>query len=273
MFVFKLQSGKCILHTGDFRACPDMESEPFFWNNYIDTIYLDTTYLKAQYSFKPQTEAIADVIRYVEEAQQKNTGARILYVCAAYFIGKERVWTRIAEYYDYKVWVDDRRRSALELLGSEEYTKYLEPDPTRANVHVKNSMNYQGLAEYSEQFLGVFDVIVYFDPRGWNFGKTRNYKFTSKINIVSVEYSEHSSCSELERFVKFIQPKKVISTVPVGRDLHITCDIPKSWLAGGLKPMSRNFQLSISNFLHGKNHKSLADPKDLDACLSCDKFF
>lgn len=270
MFIFKLQCGKCILHTGDFRACPEMESEPFFWNNSIDTIYLDTTYLKDRYSFKPQTEAIGDVIRYVKEAQQKNIGARILYVCAAYFIGKERVWMRIAEHFGYKVWVDDRRKSALELLGSEDYTKHLEADPMKANVHVMGGMSYQSLAEYSEKFLGVFDVIVSFEPSGWNFGKNRKYKFTSKINLVSVEYSEHSSCSELERFVKFIQPKEVLSTVPVGRDLHKTCDIPKSWLDGCVKPMSRNFQLSISNFLNGKHQKSIAEPKDLDACLSCD---
>lgn len=270
MYVFKLPSGKCILHTGDFRACPEMESEPFFWNNTIDMIYLDTTYLRDKYAFKPQTEAIDDVIHYVKEAQKKNIGARILYICAAYFIGKERVWMRIAEYFSYKVWIDDRRRSALELMGSEEYTKYLEHDPTKANIHVMSSMNYQSLVEYSDEFMSNFDVIVSFEPSGWNYGKKRNYKFTSKINIVSIEYSEHSSSVELERFVKFLQPKEVLSTVPIGRDLHVTCDIPKSWLGSAVKPKSRNFQLSISNFLSGKNEKNLADPKDLDACLACD---
>lgn len=272
MYVFRLKSGRCVLHTGDFRACPDMESEPFFWNNSIHTIYLDTTYLKVQYSFKPQAEALDDVIRYVEESQQKNPGARILYICGSYFIGKERVWLRIAEYFSYKVYVEEKRRSALELLESEEYTKYLESDPENANIHVlpMGDIGYHSLEEYSQKFLGIFDVFVSFEPSGWRHGKIKQYKFNSRINLVNVEYSEHSSFEELERFVRFLQPEEVISTVPIGRDLHETCDIPKNWLNAGVKPKSRNLQLSITNFLNEKNQKSIAYPKDLDACLFYD---
>lgn len=43
MFMFKLPSSECILHVGDFRASPEMETEPIFWNNHINCIYLDTT--------------------------------------------------------------------------------------------------------------------------------------------------------------------------------------------------------------------------------------
>lgn len=43
MIVFRLANGRCLLHTGDFRACADMEMMPSFWNHHIDTVYLDTT--------------------------------------------------------------------------------------------------------------------------------------------------------------------------------------------------------------------------------------
>lgn len=166
MYVFKLQSGKCILHTGDFRACPEMESEPFFWNQSIDTIYLDTTYLKVQYSFKPQTEALDDVVQYVYEAILANPGKNILFICGSYFIGKEKVWLKIAEHFSYKVWVDDKRRNALELFNNEDFTKHLESDPSKAKVHVlpMGNIGYQSLEEYSKKFVGIFDVFVSFEP-------------------------------------------------------------------------------------------------------------
>ena len=46
VFIFRLTSGITILHTGEFRASPEMESEAIFWNGRIDKIYLDTTYCR-----------------------------------------------------------------------------------------------------------------------------------------------------------------------------------------------------------------------------------
>ena len=43
MFLFKFKDGRAILHVGDFRADPAMESYPELWNTSIDRVYLDTT--------------------------------------------------------------------------------------------------------------------------------------------------------------------------------------------------------------------------------------
>ena len=60
MFIIKLTSGATVLHTGDFRASPDMESYPEFWqlDFRVDTLYLDTSYCRPEYDFPNQDDVI-----------------------------------------------------------------------------------------------------------------------------------------------------------------------------------------------------------------------
>lgn len=136
MFLFKLATGECILHTGDFRASPDMEEYPEFWNNSVDILYLDTTYLSSKYGFLSQWEsvqlAIIESRRFVEE----NGMSGSLIVCGAYKIGKEKVWLSIAQARNYKVWIDAERRKALECLNDQSILNVLAECPTKANIHV-----------------------------------------------------------------------------------------------------------------------------------------
>lgn len=137
MLVFRiLKTGVCILHTGDFRATPEMESEPIFWNYDIDTIYLDTTYLNLRRAFCPQVESIEKAKRLVQEFQEQHRDKRILYVCGAYLIGKERFWSALADEFNFRVWTESNRYQALQTMNESQYTKYLETDRNRANFHV-----------------------------------------------------------------------------------------------------------------------------------------
>ena len=43
MLLFFLPDGQIVLHTGDFRADPTMESYPELLSNRVQTLYLDTT--------------------------------------------------------------------------------------------------------------------------------------------------------------------------------------------------------------------------------------
>lgn len=138
MFLFKLKSGKCILHTGDFRASPDMEEYPEFWNNEIHTIYLDTTYLSSKYEFSTQSDSIALIIQHCHEFINSSTSSsgKPLIICGAYKVGKEKVWLRIAQEFNYKVWIDAERQKVIKCIQNAEVSEVLTRLATDASVHV-----------------------------------------------------------------------------------------------------------------------------------------
>ncbi|KAI8044018.1 hypothetical protein M5D96_000166 [Drosophila gunungcola] len=209
LFFFQLPSGKNILHTGDFRACAEMESLPIFWNHpNIDLLYLDTTYMNKNYDFCHQTESVDRAIELVRAFNEKNLAKRILFVCGSYVIGKEKIWLALAK----------------------EFT-------------------LRSLVEYLSQFEDQYDMLLGIRPSGWE--KNSKPSYGKRISTIGIEYSEHSSYKELERFVRFLKPKRVLSTVPVGRDLFVTGDVPTEWYKyeGRASMLSTGYQPSISSFL------------------------
>jgi DNA cross-link repair 1A protein len=83
-------------------------------------------------------------------------------------------------------------------------------------------------------------------PSGWE--KNTKPQLRGNIRIYGVEYSEHSSCDELERFVRFTKPKTIISTVPISRDLYKTGCVPREWYEHRDNPR-RSFQPSLSSYV------------------------
>lgn len=150
MFLFKLSTGKCLLHTGDFRASPDMEEYPEFWNNDIHTIYLDTTYLSSRYEFLTQSDSIQEILTqchtFVREAA--SSSGKPLIICGAYKVGKEKVWLRIAQEFEYKVWVDKERYKAMQCIQNKDILDCLTRFAKDANIHILplGSLSYQVLS-------------------------------------------------------------------------------------------------------------------------------
>lgn len=137
LLVFKfLDTGKCILHTGDFRAWHGMESEPIFWNNDIHTIYLDTTYISDKYAFCSQDESIEKAKELIEKFHGKNPNKKVLYICGSYIVGKEKFWCKLAEIYKLKVWAEGNRYKALKAIDDINYNQVLVEEPLKADMHV-----------------------------------------------------------------------------------------------------------------------------------------
>jgi DNA cross-link repair 1A protein len=78
---------------------------------------------------------------------------------------------------------------------------------------------FQFLQHYLKQHEGIFTHIVAFIPTGWEVSR-KSKTFDSvrtvshgHITIYGIPYSEHSSFTELRRFVQFLKPVEVIPTV------------------------------------------------------------
>ena len=101
MFLFRFPNGKIVLHTGDFRAAPNLLAHPFLQPNQIDTVYLDTTYVHFQlilltairnarrycdshYRFPPQDQVIDSAVELVNDTLRgpsENTDRRWCISC------------------------------------------------------------------------------------------------------------------------------------------------------------------------------------------------
>uniref|UniRef100_A0A182PBU4 DNA cross-link repair 1A protein n=1 Tax=Anopheles epiroticus TaxID=199890 RepID=A0A182PBU4_9DIPT len=250
MFLFRLPNGSNILHTGDFRASAEMEEYPEFWNFEIDIIYLDTTYLSSKYAFKSQWESVADARETVATFLKKHIGVKVLIVCGSYLIGKEKVWLELAISTGMKVWTEPNRWKALKAIADPQQLSVLVADPTKANIHVlaMNKLSYDELNEYMNQFPDRYETVIALRPSGWE--KNSKPQYRGRINIVGIEYSEHSSFDEMKRFVQFIRPREVISTVPYGNsNQNRTPTVPVSWYQGEIRPQRKALQLSITSFI------------------------
>lgn len=98
-------------------------------------------------------------------------------------------------------------------------------------------------------------VLLAVRPSGWE--KHRRNNFGSRLSIVGIEYSEHSSYDELDRFVRFLMPTRIIPTVPVScKDLNRMPALPAAWTEihrKAPKPRIKSYQMGIDNFLIAKS--------------------
>lgn len=225
MFLFSVKPGVTHLHVGDFRAHPSMESYTALQNCPIHTLFLDTTYCSPEYDFPPQEKILEKCVSIAQKHQQENN--KTLFVVGSYTIGKERVFKAIAESLNCSIWVKSDKKMILNCIDDQEILSRLANDKKKARVHVlpMNNIKGQFLGDYLNQMKPFFTEIVGLCPTGWENTRgssgggldqiTPRNPFTD-VYIYGIPYSEHSSFSELRRFVQFIKPRKILPTVNNG---------------------------------------------------------
>jgi hypothetical protein len=88
-----------------------------------------------------------------------------------------------------------------------------------APTGIKESFFFQFLQRYLKHYEGIFTHIVAFIPTGWEMSwKKKTFDSVRKVSLgnitmYGVPYSEHSSFTELRRFVQFLKPIEIIPTV------------------------------------------------------------
>jgi len=203
VILFELPSGRCILHTGDFRFNKKIFSKydalkPFFSDSHhqyllktdptykpaanrrkLDALYLDTTYCDPQYTFPEQEQAVQLVTNIVKE--KKKTGGNVLFLIGTYHIGKEKVSSRIAQETNCKVFVTyDKMRSirCLNLSDEQIYTTNV----AHTNVCVVPMCHLGWKKLFENPDVHRYDEVVAFKPSAWCFKEYLNASLTCPFN-------------------------------------------------------------------------------------------
>ncbi|KAJ3315255.1 hypothetical protein HDV04_003648 [Boothiomyces sp. JEL0838] len=247
IFLFEIngEAGKRILHTGDFRACPDIWDRPELQKQ-IDICYLDTTYCNPTYVFPSQQEILEllaeiatkvkaqqsiqsvvaknSILNYFKPNQPRKT--ECLFVIGTYLIGKEKVIKTVSKAIQSKIYVDKRKLEIYNCQEDDYLSSNLTTDPTDADIHVTSmgSLEKKQL-EAILQKNKKYDRILAIRPTGWTFSKKHEFglhtlqikKLSHNIDILPIPYSEHSSFSELKTFVSQLNIKKIVPTVNVAK--------------------------------------------------------
>ncbi|KAJ3705836.1 hypothetical protein LUZ61_009541 [Rhynchospora tenuis] len=219
IILFEPTNGKAVLHTGDFRFSSEMRNIAILGTSNIHTLILDTTYCNPQYDF-PKQEAVIQFV--IEAIQAEAFNPKTLFLIGSYTIGKERLFVEVGRLLKKKIYVGAAKMSVLRCLElPEEDIHWLTVNEAESHIHVVpmwTLASLKRLKHISNQYTGLYDLIVAFSPTGWTFGKGRKrtpgrrWKQGTIIRY-EVPYSEHCSFSELREFVQFISPAHIIPSV------------------------------------------------------------
>lgn len=241
----ELISGVIHLHTGDMRYHDKMKSYPLLQEaalqRKIDLLFLDTTYANPKYDFLSQEEAIDSIASQIHEllGSSRSKEGDTLVLLSCYSIGKEKCLWEASTRCNQQVYVSNRKFDMLQCVeGYEDHVssqigRRCTKDPKESDLHIIRmglagqmhpyfQPDFWACADYARELpQDHYKKVVAFIPTGWADATNWNKKNSVSRSVckgIEVEvrlicYSEHSTFSELQTFVDFLKPRKVIPTV------------------------------------------------------------
>ena len=209
MLLFRGKMGT-VLHTGDFRFSASMFENPILFPREmrneretgisieVDTLMLDNTFADPTVDFPSREEAYGKLKKIVGEHKE----FRIFVF--SYFLGKEEVFLKLAEDFETLIVVDEDRYRKLCLMDLKPELFTTDPDLGRIHIKAIKSLSSMCIEEANKEEPTIFVPLT-----GWNNKYNSNLPYYFKV-----PYSSHSNPKELERFVRAIQPRNIVFTVP-----------------------------------------------------------
>ncbi|CAN0096209.1 unnamed protein product [Lampetra planeri] len=239
MFLFMVPDGRTILYTGHFRASAAMERNLQLAARRVDVCYMDTTCLPLEKEPPAREDVLRFATRLASSAVARNP--RTMLACGYRAPGDEKLCLALAEAVGCRAAMAMENYDTLQLLGTGRARDLVTLDwhATRLHALAITKLSFKGLSAHLRRFSAQYDYLLAFKPVAqWDFtGHSRlsdiQPHISQNVIIYGVPFVDHSSRSELKRFVQWLRPRSLVPVAPATtrRSAAASEGILRKWLS------------------------------------------
>lgn len=206
------KDGRSFLYTGDFKLTPGISAEPC-QPVQADTLVIETTYGLPRYTFPPENEVYADIIRFCHETLE-NGDTPVLF---GYSLGKSQAILRSLTDEGLEVMLHP---TALKLTKScqklgWDFPVYLPFEPRHQGGKVIISPPLAKNSDWIQSIHNPKTAII----SGWAIDPSSTYRYQCDK---AFPLSDHADYLDLQSFVSKVQPKEIFTVHGFAKEFAAT---------------------------------------------------